>query len=169
MNAELGVTIVVVTHDPLVSEQVSRTIAIRDGRTSTETLRRSAVSEAGEHHLVAEEFAVLDRVGRLQLPRDYVDALGLQRRVRLVLEDDHIAVWPGSARSRRRRGDVGGARDERRPRPRPATTPSPSDAVRAGDGRRWSTRRASSRDYPMGGGVVHAVRGDRPARRARRS
>ncbi|HEX6474886.1 MAG TPA: ABC transporter ATP-binding protein [Candidatus Limnocylindria bacterium] len=94
VNAELGVTIVVVTHDPLVSERVSRTIAIRDGRTATETLRRAAVSEAGEHHLVAEEYAVLDRVGRLQLPRDYVDALGLQRRVRLVLEDDHITVWP---------------------------------------------------------------------------
>ena len=42
VNHELGVTIVVVTHDPLVSEQVSRTIAIRDGRTSTETLRRRA-------------------------------------------------------------------------------------------------------------------------------
>jgi ABC-type lipoprotein export system ATPase subunit len=94
VNAELGVTIVVVTHDPLVSERVSRTIAIRDGRTATETLRRAAVSEAGEHHLVAEEYAVLDRVGRLQLPRDYVDALGLRRRVRLVLEDDHITVWP---------------------------------------------------------------------------
>ena len=94
VNAELGVTIVVVTHDPLVSDRVSRTIAIRDGRTATETLRRAAVSEAGEHHLVAEEYAVLDRVGRLQLPRDYVDALGLQRRVRLVLEDDHITVWP---------------------------------------------------------------------------
>jgi ABC-type lipoprotein export system ATPase subunit len=94
VNAELGVTIVVVTHDPLVSERVSRTIAIRDGRTATETLRRAAVSEAWEHHLVAEEYAVLDRVGRLQLPRDYVDALGLRRRVRLVLEDDHITVWP---------------------------------------------------------------------------
>ena len=106
VNAELGVTIVVVTHDPLVSERVSRTIAIRDGRTATETLRRAAVSEAGEHHLVAEEYAVLDRVGRLQLPRDYVDALGLQRRVRLVLEDDHITVWPD------RDGDdgLGGAR-----------------------------------------------------------
>jgi ABC-type lipoprotein export system ATPase subunit len=94
INRELGVTIVVVTHDPLVSETVSRTIAIRDGRTATETLRRAAVSDAGEHHVVAEEYAVLDRVGRLQLPRAHVDALGLHRRVRLVLEDDHITVWP---------------------------------------------------------------------------
>jgi ABC-type lipoprotein export system ATPase subunit len=94
INQELGVTIVVVTHDPLVSERVTRTIAIRDGRTSTETLRRAAVSDAGEHHIVAEEYAVLDRVGRLQLPRAHVEALGLHRRVRLVLEDDHITVWP---------------------------------------------------------------------------
>jgi ABC-type lipoprotein export system ATPase subunit len=94
LNQEFGLTIVVVTHDPLVSEQVSRTIAIRDGRTSTETLRRRAVTEAGDHHVIAEEYAVLDRVGRLQLPRAHVEALGLERRVRLVLEDDHIEIWP---------------------------------------------------------------------------
>jgi ABC-type lipoprotein export system ATPase subunit len=94
VNRRLGVTIVVVTHDPLVSEQVSRTVAIRDGRTSTETLRRSALNEAGDHHVIAEEYAVLDRVGRLQLPRAHVDTLGLQRRVRLVLEDTHLEIWP---------------------------------------------------------------------------
>ena len=94
LNRDLGVTIVVVTHDPLVSEQVSRTVAMRDGRTSTETLRRRATSDAGEHHVIAEEYAVLDRVGRLQLPRAHVEALGLRHRVRLALEDDHVAVWP---------------------------------------------------------------------------
>ena len=94
VNHELGVTIVVVTHDPLVSEQVSRTIAIRDGRTSSETLRRRAVSEQGDHHIISEEYAVLDRAGRLQLPRGHVEALGLERRVRLALEPDHISVWP---------------------------------------------------------------------------
>jgi ABC-type lipoprotein export system ATPase subunit len=93
-NEQLGVTIVVVTHDPLVSDQVQRTISIRDGRTSTETLRRRAVSSGGEHDLVAQEYAVLDRLGRLQLPRAAVDALGLERRVRVVLEEDHISIWP---------------------------------------------------------------------------
>jgi putative ABC transport system ATP-binding protein len=94
VNHELGVTIVVVTHDPLVTEQVSRTIAIRDGRTSSETLRRRAVSVQGDHHVISEEYAVLDRAGRLQLPRGHVEALGLERRVRLALEPDHIGVWP---------------------------------------------------------------------------
>jgi ABC-type lipoprotein export system ATPase subunit len=99
VNHDLGVTIVVVTHDPLVSERVSRTIAIRDGRTSSETLRRRAVSPQGDHHVISEEYAVLDRAGRLQLPRGHVEALGLERRVRLALEPDHISVWPDRDRS----------------------------------------------------------------------
>ena len=94
MNRELGTTIVIVTHDPLVSEQVQRTVAIRDGRTSSETLRRSSLSDEGDHQVIAEEFAVLDRAGRLQLPRAHVEALELERRVRLRLEPDHIGVWP---------------------------------------------------------------------------
>jgi putative ABC transport system ATP-binding protein len=99
VNRDLGVTIVVVTHDPVVSEQVSRTVAIRDGRTSTETLRRRAATSEGGHHVISEELAVLDRVGRLQLPPSHVEALGLRRRVRLVLEDDHITIWPDRDRS----------------------------------------------------------------------
>jgi ABC-type lipoprotein export system ATPase subunit len=96
VNEELGTTIVIVTHDVLVSEQVQRTVAIRDGRTSTETVRRSSYSETGEHTLVSEEFAVLDRAGRLQLPKAHVAALGLKDRVRLRLEDDHVEIWPDS-------------------------------------------------------------------------
>jgi hypothetical protein len=91
------VTIVVVTHDPLVTDQVNRTVAIRDGRTSSEVLRRTEITPEGEHQVVAEEFAVLDRVGRMQLPIEYVDALELERRVRLTLEKDRINVWPDEA------------------------------------------------------------------------
>jgi ABC-type lipoprotein export system ATPase subunit len=107
VNESEGVTIVVVTHDPLVAEHVRRTVSIRDGRTSSEVLRRTEVSEHGEHQIVAEEFAVLDRVGRLQLPADYVDALGLGRRVRLHLEVDHISIWPD-----KRAGDNGQGGDD---------------------------------------------------------
>ena len=98
VNAEFGTTIVVVTHDGHVAEQVYRTVSIRDGRTSTETFRRTEQTEEGDHRIIAEEFAVLDRAGRLQLPRSHVEALELKHRVRLRLEDDHVGVWPDEPR-----------------------------------------------------------------------
>ena len=94
INSELGTTIVIVTHDAVVSEQVQRTVAIRDGRTSTETLRRTELGDDGDHRAISEEFAVLDRAGRLQLPKQHIAALELQHRVRLRLEEDHVGVWP---------------------------------------------------------------------------
>jgi ABC-type lipoprotein export system ATPase subunit len=95
LSAELGTTVVIVTHDPLVSEQVGRTVAIRDGRTSSETVRRTELTDEGQHRIVAEEFAVLDRAGRLQLPKAHIEALGLHGRVRLRLEEDHVEIRPG--------------------------------------------------------------------------
>ena len=112
LNETLGVTVVVLTHDPLVATQVNRTIAIRDGRTSTETLRRAEVDAAGEHRIIAEEFALLDRVGRLQLPSEYVEALELDRRVRLALEPDHVGVWPDRPRIGRRPASADGEEAE---------------------------------------------------------
>ncbi len=94
VNRELGVTVLIVTHDPAVSEHVRRTVQIRDGRTSTEVLRRREMDEHGEERHIAEEFVVLDKVGRLQLPQEYVRALELKDRVRLTLETDHAGVWP---------------------------------------------------------------------------
>ncbi|MDO7882230.1 ABC transporter ATP-binding protein [Salinibacterium soli] len=94
VNRELGVTTLIVTHDPSVSRHVRRTVQIRDGRTSTEVLRRVSVDESGREQHHAEEFAVLDRVGRLQLPQDFMASLSLRDRVRLSLEDDHIGVYP---------------------------------------------------------------------------
>ncbi|MCK0116860.1 ABC transporter ATP-binding protein [Isoptericola sp. S6320L] len=94
VNAATGVTTLIVTHDPTVSEHVARTVQIRDGRTATEVLRRTETDAAGVERHVAEEFAVLDRVGRLQLPTDFVAALDLRDRVRLALEPDHVQVRP---------------------------------------------------------------------------
>jgi len=94
VNRELGVTIVIVTHDPGVSGQVERTVAIRDGRTSSEVLRRTHTRDDGGEHTIAEEYVVMDRAGRIQIPRDYRDALALTRRVRLALETDHVTIRP---------------------------------------------------------------------------
>jgi ABC-type lipoprotein export system ATPase subunit len=96
VNQRLGVTVVVVTHDPEVSGQVERTVAIRDGRTSSEVLRRTASGDDGGLHVIAEEYAVMDRAGRVQIPRDYREALALTRRVRLALETNHVTIRPDS-------------------------------------------------------------------------
>jgi energy-coupling factor transporter ATP-binding protein EcfA2 len=93
-NRELGVTIVVVTHDAAVSERVGRTVEIRDGRISTETVRPADSGPDGAADVVAQSYAVLDRAGRVQLPNEYTEALGLRERVLLALEPDHIGVWP---------------------------------------------------------------------------
>jgi ABC-type lipoprotein export system ATPase subunit len=94
VNEQLGVTTLIVTHDPSVSGHVRRTVQLRDGRTSTEVLRRTELDEHGQEQHVAEEFAVLDRVGRLQLPKDYLTTLGMKDRVRLTLESDRVEVYP---------------------------------------------------------------------------
>lgn len=94
-NEHLGTTIVIVTHDQAVASEVRRTVAIRDGRTSTEVLRRTEVDETtGQESVISREYAMLDRAGRLQLPADYTEALGMRDRVALELERDHIGVWP---------------------------------------------------------------------------
>jgi ABC-type lipoprotein export system ATPase subunit len=96
-NAESGVTILVVTHDAAVSGQVRRTIAMRDGRTASEVMRPAGDGDGRAPGEGAEEFAVLDRSGRLQLPPEFTDALAMRQRVRLALQADHIGVWPASS------------------------------------------------------------------------
>ena len=117
-NTELGVTVLVVTHDPAVSSQVRRTLAIRDGRTSSETIRHAATDEHGRTALHAREYATLDRAGRIQLPREMITRLRMRSRVQLQEEPDHIGVWPDEA-DRTRGGHPGpgeaGADHHRRP------------------------------------------------------
>ncbi len=91
INQAYGTTVIIVTHDPLVASRVDRVVTIRDGRTSTEIRRQRSQAD---HILHEEEWVILDRVGRLQLPRAYVNTLEMRERVRLHLEPDHISIWP---------------------------------------------------------------------------
>jgi len=96
VNERLGITVLIVTHDPGVSTHVRRTVQIRDGRIATEVLRRTQVDASGVEEHIAEEFAVLDRVGRLQLPQEYIHNLGMKDRVRLALESNRVEVYPNT-------------------------------------------------------------------------
>ncbi|MFF2888579.1 ABC transporter ATP-binding protein [Paenibacillus sp. NPDC057967] len=88
LNRETGATIVIVTHDLSLARKVDRVVAIRDGMTSSEMIKRSASqseqsSRAKEEH---EEYAVVDRFGRLQIPEELRQRLGIQNKVKLSVE-----------------------------------------------------------------------------------
>ena len=109
-NKRYGVTIVIVTHDRLLSRKVDRVVSISDGRTSSEFLRKKVsplqadatsykdfrAIEDSDTDQTHEELAVLDRAGRLQIPQEYLDALGLKgkNKIRVELDSDRIILSP---------------------------------------------------------------------------
>ena len=107
INRELGVTIVIVTHDQTLAKKVNRVVAIRDGKIASERIMKQsylnrlqdidAFTDAKE---VQDEFAILDRAGRLQIPRDMLDKLEISgNRLKVELHDNNIILSPpvGSA------------------------------------------------------------------------
>ena len=113
LNKSEGITIVIVTHDVKLAKHIDRVVAIRDGRTSSEIIRKKSYKdelselhgfygsgdggEAETEEAVTEELAVLDRSGRVQLPREYLDALrikgGSKVKVELSEDKDSIMVF----------------------------------------------------------------------------
>lgn len=112
LNKETGVTVVIVTHDTSLSRSIDRVVAIRDGKTSSELVRKKPslygaasfeeLSELQQSEIRAmqenqghEELIVLDRAGRLQIPKDYLTALGIKGgdKVRVELEDNKISIF----------------------------------------------------------------------------
>jgi putative ABC transport system ATP-binding protein len=96
LNRSLGLTIVVVSHDPGIAQHVDRVVAVRDGKLASESVRlKSATGHLhGEDTHTFEELAILDSAGRLSIPWDYLDHFHIRRRVRLELVDDGILIRP---------------------------------------------------------------------------
>lgn len=104
VNRQLGTTVVIVTHDRNMAKMVERVVSIRDGKTSSEFLVRqdyverlqdiTGFGEITSDEQTQDEFAVLDRAGRLQLPQDYLERLGLGggKRVRLSFVDGKVEI-----------------------------------------------------------------------------
>ncbi len=123
LNRTRGLTTIIVTHDPAIARRVDRVVAIRDGRTSTETVRveRNAETEAaGQDAAAAEslsEYIVLDSAGRLQVPREYMEQYSIGDRVTLEPAAEGILIRPVAGR----RPNGGQARPEAETGPAPGT------------------------------------------------
>lgn len=98
LNRNLGLTVVIVTHDRMLSKKVNRVVAIRDGKTSSEmVVKQSYLDQLGRlgtfEEIVHNEYAVLDRAGRVQIPRELLDKIGVKsNKVSLELVDGKIVI-----------------------------------------------------------------------------
>jgi len=96
VNRELGTTIVIVTHDPAISTSVGRAVAIRDGKTSTETTRAVSFEQRiGGETSAVEEFLIVDSSGSVQIPREILDELAIGRRVRVGVREGRVTLESG--------------------------------------------------------------------------
>lgn len=99
LNSELGVTIVIVTHDNKVSQTVKRVVAISDGMISSEMLRKEnyaqRIKELGDDHEHHDKYAVVDRKGRIRIPEEYIEELKLNdnQRVKIRKIDNGIEIY----------------------------------------------------------------------------
>ena len=120
LNLRYNLTSIIVSHDRDIARVVDRVIGIRDGKISTEMVRQAGgeaveeglfeMRELGESEAAAgdpppavaaedvfsllEERVVLDSVGRLQMPREYLENRGIGRRAVVQLVEDGILVRP---------------------------------------------------------------------------
>jgi ABC-type lipoprotein export system ATPase subunit len=128
-NRAYGLTTIIVTHDPQIARRVDRVVAIRDGKTSTETIRRVSQLEQAmvgdrqatghlEEQEAYQEYVVLDSAGRLQVPREVLEQFGIGDRVTLDLTDEGILIRPVAGREAPVAPLVAGLEEEEPPVPR---------------------------------------------------
>ncbi|MBQ8412246.1 MAG: ABC transporter ATP-binding protein [Lachnospiraceae bacterium] len=100
LNKELGITIIIVTHDIKLAAKVDRVVMISDGKISTEKIMKAQYREkldslsdeelAEDAH---EEYSVLDKAGRVQLNEDMLSAAGIDsNKVKIVVEDGKVII-----------------------------------------------------------------------------
>lgn len=106
INREENTTIIIVTHNLDLADKVQRVVSICDGKTSSEKIMKESykrkleevalfseqtenIDERSSH----EEYAIIDRFGRIQIPADMLKELGIDNnRVKMELIDGKIII-----------------------------------------------------------------------------
>lgn len=95
-----GQTIIIVTHDVALSKKVKRVVAIRDGKISSERVLKEAYADRLKETNIdwrkeetQEEYAIMDRAGRVQIPADLLDALELKgNKVKIEMQNGKVII-----------------------------------------------------------------------------
>lgn len=95
-----GQTILIVTHDMALSKKVRRVVAIRDGKISSERVLKEKYAERLKETNIdwraedtQDEYAVLDRAGRVQIPAELIEELSLtDNKVKITKKDNEIVI-----------------------------------------------------------------------------
>ncbi len=95
-----GQTILIVTHDVALSKKVKRVIAIRDGKISSERILKESYADRLKEVAIdwrmedtQEEYAIIDKAGRVQIPRELLNVLNLSdNKVKLELKGNQIIL-----------------------------------------------------------------------------
>jgi len=102
LNRSYGVTVVMVTHYTGVSQYVDRVVHIRDGRIGSETFSRPDYRRDGD--IVEDEYVVVDKSGRLQLPSELADQFRSGGLAKIGMEDGQIKIDTPRINPRQTRG-----------------------------------------------------------------
>ena len=99
LNQEFGQTIIIVTHDVELSKKVARVVAIRDGKISSERILKEHYTNLGSGEInwmdeeTQDEFSIVDRAGRIQIPRNMLDSLELKgNKIKVTYDDKTIML-----------------------------------------------------------------------------
>ncbi len=95
-----GQTILIVTHDVALSKKVRRVVAIRDGKISSERILKESYADRLKEVSIdwrvedtQEEYVVMDKAGRVQIPRELIQELHLSgNKVKLEMQEGKIVI-----------------------------------------------------------------------------
>lgn len=95
-----GQTILIVTHDVALSKKVKRVVAIRDGKISSERVLKEAYADRLQESNIdwraeetQEEYAIVDKVGRVQIPAELLSGLELDdNKVSISIQDGKVVI-----------------------------------------------------------------------------
>lgn len=95
-----GQTILIVTHDIALSKKVRRVVAIRDGKISSERVLKEKYSDRLKETNIdwrledtQDEYVVLDKAHRLQIPEELIKSLGItDNKVKITSRDNEIII-----------------------------------------------------------------------------